>query len=124
MLEQCVVVDAIYTRAMDHALTDDERKALDTLAREVLRAAASAPDPVRALAWSEAGAACLRLATLADGGLRDGGRLVDIALGDAPFAASWKKATAPIAARAEAMLARDVERDVDRLAEELGRPSR
>jgi hypothetical protein len=110
------------TFRMDHPLTAEERHALETLGRDALRAAADAPDPTRALAWADAAAACLAVVVAADRSLRDAGRLLDRPLGDAPFAGSWKEVVTPIAARAEALLSRDVDRDVDELTDRLGRP--
>jgi hypothetical protein len=107
---------------MDHPLTNDEARALENLARETLRSAAAAPDAARALAWSEIAAACLHVVTTADRSLRDASQLLDIPLGDAPFATVWKSTLTPIAARAEALVSRDVDREVDALAERLSRP--
>ena len=107
---------------MDHPLTPDEAHALETLAREALRSAAGAPDAAHALEWTEIAAACLHVVTTANRSLRDAGKLLDIPLGDAPFANAWKKTLTPIAARSEALVSRDVDREVDELAERLSRP--
>src|SRR4051812_39583175 len=107
---------------MDHPLTNDEQRALEKLARDALRSAANASDATRMLAWAEAAAACLRAVVAADRSLRDAGRLLDRQLADAPFADAWRTILTPIAARAEALLSRDVERDVDERTEKLSRP--
>jgi len=102
------------------ALTNDELHALDRLARDVLREAASAPDSARAETWAEAACACLQAVCTCD--LRMAGYLFDRTPHDAPFVETWRTVTAPIAARAEAIHLIDIERDVERQAERLARP--
>ena len=102
------------------ALTDDERAALDALGRDVLRASAGAPDVAAALHWAEAGCACLRVLSAPD--LRAAGKLFDRSIAGAPFEAQWQHVTAPIAARAEAMVLVHVEQDIDAITEHLARP--
>lgn len=102
------------------ALTDDERHAVTALAREALRAAADAPSPAEALAWAERACAALRAVAADD--LATAGRLYDRAPSGAPFDERWRGVTAPIAARAEAMLLLDVERDIEEVADHLARP--